>query len=235
MADLELGQSPVKADVGTVNIGNMPLRIDEFEGMMSGPARAVCGIFMRQLTDIMDGRVDAPDLDPDDSLKVLESLVGKFAKGESLSAIKPEVDRLVMAQDDRVMLVKAVMATHGLTRLVRLVKARDRLERFMVSCLERGDMTASEAIVFMKIIQTSMTEVQTEIIPQPLKDSDGVVDKADFATRKSGEVVRRNLGNTSPQGREVMRKMLYGMFKGHQNGQDADAGRSGALPPVATN
>jgi hypothetical protein len=152
-------------------------------------------------------------------LTVLNDLVHAFSSGEALDRIKPDVDRLTMAQEDRMTLVNSLTTQHSLIRMVRLMMARDRLERFMLSSVERSDLTPSEALLFLKMIQTDMSEIQTQIKPTPIKDSKGLIDKVDYAQKKAIADTLSRYDNTSPQGREIIRKIIHGLLKKDGSGK----------------
>jgi hypothetical protein len=194
---------------------NAPLRFEkaDFQDMLSGAAKVLNGLITRQMVDVADGRTESPDLKPDDSLMVLDELVQGFTSGKDLEKVRSEVDRLTMAQDDRMTLVTSLVTQHSLVRMVRLMVARDRLERFMVSAAERGDLTPSEALVFLKTISTDMAEIQDSIKPTAIKDAKGLVDKVDYSQKKAAATASAKYDDTSPQGREIIRKIVYGLIK----------------------
>lgn len=194
-------------------LDNLALKFEpaDLSMMLTGSARVLNDLFTRHMVDVLDGDVPSPDLSPDKSLSVLDDLVKAFSSGEGLDRIKSEVDRLTMAQEDRMTLVTSLVTQYNLVRMSRLMLARDRLELFMMAASSRGDLTPSEAILFLKMIQTDMTEIQTQLKPTTIKDAKGLVDKVDYAQRKV--TVSTDYESTSPQGREIIRKLMYGLLK----------------------
>ena len=205
----------------------VPLKFEQTDlaHMLTGAARVMNDLVTRQMIDVLNGEAEPPPMEPDASLTTLNDLVHAFSSGEALDRIKPDVDRLTMAQEDRMTLVNSLTTQHSLIRMVRLMMARDRLERFMLSSVERSDLTPSEALLFLKMIQTDMSEIQGQIKPTPIKDSKSLVDKVDYAQKKSIAGTLSRYDNTSPQGREIIRKIIHGLIK--RDGSGKSTGASG--------
>lgn len=185
----------------------------DLANLLTGTARVLNDLVTRQMVDVLEGRATPPNLNPDASLTVLGELVQAFDSGEGLHRVKSEVDRLTMAQEERMVLVDSLVTQHSLVRMTRLMAARDKLERFMLSATERSDLTPSEALLFLKMIQTDMAEIKDSIKPTPIKDAKGLVDKVDYAQKKTLAGAMSRYDRTSPQGREIIRKVLHGLIK----------------------
>ena len=214
-----MANQPKLISAGGVATPAIPFRFEESDlaNMLTGAARVLNDLFTRQMVDVLDGKVDSPSMEPDASLTVLDEVINAFSSGQGLEAVKSDVDRLTMAQDDRMTLVTSLVTQHSLIRMARMMKARDRLERFMMAASERNDLTPSEALVFLKMIQTDMTELQQHIKPVSIKDAKGLMDKVDYSQKKGLSDTLAKYSNTSPQGREIIRKVLHGLFKKAEN------------------
>jgi hypothetical protein len=212
---------PKRIGPGSGSDDSVPLKFEQTDlaNMLTGAARVMNDLVTRHMIDVSSGQVEVPPMEPDASLTVLNDLVHAFSSGEALDRIKPDVDRLTMAQEDRMTLVNSLTTQHSLIRMVRLMMARDRLERFMLSSVERSDLTPSEALLFLKMIQTDMSEIQTQIKPTPIKDSKGLIDKVDYAQKKAIADTLSRYDNTSPQGREIIRKIIHGLLKKDGSGK----------------
>lgn len=208
---------------------SVPLKFEQTDlaNMLTGAARVMNDLVTRHMIDVLNGQEEAPSMEPDASLTVLNNLVHAFSSGEALDKIKPDIDRLTMAQDDRMTLVNSLTTQHSLIRMARLMMARDRLERFMLASVERSDLTPSEALLFLKMIQTDMSEIQDQIKPTPIKDSKGLVDKVDYAQKKAIATTLSRYDNTSPQGREIIRKVIHGLLKKDGSGKPTSASGPG--------
>jgi len=200
---------------------SVPFKFEQTDlaNMLTGAARVMNDLVTRHMIDVLSGQEEAPNMEPDASLTVLNSLVHAFSSGETLDRLKPDIDRLTMAQDDRMLLVNSLTTQHSLIRMARLMLARDRLERFMLASVERSDLTPSEALLFLKMIQTDMSEIQSHIKPTAIKDSKGLVDKVDHAQKKAIATTLSRYDNTSPQGREIIRKVIHGLLKRDGSGK----------------
>jgi hypothetical protein len=185
----------------------------DLEPMLRGTAKVLNDLISRQMISVMEGVTPVPDMTPDDSLTVLNRLVDGFTTGRGLASVQADVDRLTTAQEDRMTLVTSLITQHSLVRMTRFMLARDKLERFMLSATDRGDLTPAEALIFLKMIQADMAEIQTNLKPVAIKDAKGLVDKADFAQKREGAVALTKYHNTTAQGREIMRKLLYAVSK----------------------
>jgi hypothetical protein len=219
---------------GSPNVGDpVAFRFEKADmaDMLTGAARVLNDLVTRQMIDVVEGKVQSPDLRPDASLLVLGELVQAFDSGHGLGQVKSQVDRLTMAQDDRMVLVDSLVTQHSLVRMARLMAARDRLERFMLSATERSDLTPSEALLFLKMIQTDMSEIKESIKPTPIKDARGLVDKVDYAQKRTLAGAMAKYDRTSPQGREIIRKVLHGLLKRANGANDKKGKPSSASGP----
>jgi type VI protein secretion system component VasK len=165
------------------------------------------------MADVLNGTTRCPDLRPDDSLTVLSGLVTAFSSGAPLKHIRADVERLTMAQEERLQVVQSLQTQHAMIRMVRLMEARDRLERFLLSAAERSDLTPSEALVFLKMIQTDMPEIKAAMQPVPIKDTKATLDKVDFAQKIEAAETEKKYSDTTAQGREIIRKIIHGLVK----------------------
>lgn len=188
----------------------------ELEASITGQAAAVRDVMHRQLTDGAEAaqRVFAEGQN-DNVLKVLDTVVSGIKNGTDISANQEEISKLILNQESRAELIDNILLTHDYDRLVKYVRARKVLEDFLLLSCQRGDLSATEALAFMKIVMSESETLQNRIKAgaTSVKDILGLVNKADFALQVKETELSKKFEKTSPQGREIIRRLAHRLNK----------------------
>lgn len=186
---------------------------DDLESMLVGSSKILRDLVLRYVSQVNDGDIPAPNLGPDSSLVILDKAVEAFSNGKPLDAIVPDIDRLSMAQEERVSIVKSLLAAHSLGRLSRLIQTQDKLERVILNAAGSGNLTVTESVVVLRLVKDGLEEVQKYLKPDSsIKDSKAVVEKADFSKKRTSEKLHKDYaGRTTATGRDIIRKVVFDM------------------------
>ena len=193
------------------------------EGAIRGAIGQVHNVIVRQLdARFQDARVqveierEIEDAKADSVLNTLSKVVGSIKTGESITdETRESVTKLISNQEDRAELIQNLLLTHQYDRLVRYTKIRDHLERVMLTCAKRGDLTAAEALAFMKITMEQTDSISSEVRAgaTSVQDLMGMLNKVDFAVQIGEKELEKKFANTSPQGREIVRRLATRLSK----------------------
>lgn len=186
----------------------------ELEAALSGQARAVRDVMHRQLQDGAEAATKIyEDGKNDHVLNILDTIVTGIKNGTDISSSQGEISKLILNQESRAELIDNILLTHDYDRLVKYVRARKVLEDFMLLCIQRGDLSATEALAFMKIVmdETKMLQTRVKAGATSIKDVEQLVNKVDFALHAKEAEINKKYDKTSPQGREIIRKLAHAL------------------------
>jgi len=151
----------------------------------------------------------------DKPLQVIEQVVGAIKDGRDLSAMKPDVLRLISNQEDRAQLISNLLMTHDYTRVAKYAKAREKLENTILEAIDRGRLTPTQTLAFLKLISE-----ETEVISgrirggaTSVKDLMALINRADYQMQMSEGDIHKKFTGTSPQGREIIRRLIGKLCK----------------------
>lgn len=199
------------------------------DGALRGAIGLVHGVLVRQLDPrFQDSRVqveierEIEDAKSDSVLGTLTKVVDSIKTGETITEeTRDSVTKLISNQEDRAELIQNLLLTHQYDRLVRYTKIRDHLERIMLTCAKRGDLSAAEALAFMKITMDQTDSISSEVKAgaTSVQDLMGMLNKVDFAVQASEKELEKKFANTSPQGREIVRRLATRLSKAAGKGK----------------
>ena len=151
------------------------------------------------------------NIPPSHTLQVLEQVVEALRTGEPLEGVRGDVERLVTNQQVKTDLINNIVLAHDFERLTLYLKARSKLERFLFGLLNEDKLTAQDALAYFKIVYEE-SKALTERVQggaSPVKDASAELDKVDLAVRQAQEAMKAKLKDTSPQGREIIRRLRH--------------------------
>lgn len=158
--------------------------------------------------------LDAPNK-ADPAVLALEKVVHGINTGAPLSKSYGEIERLVSNQQDRAELFDNLLMAHDFTRLVGFLKARSRVENVLLAVAERGELTATESIAFLEMMNTQIGKIQTRIRSGAVANNDimGLLAKVDFVMQQGEEDLEAKFAKSPPQSREIMRRLATRLAK----------------------
>jgi hypothetical protein len=154
----------------------------------------------------------------DDSpvIRIISQLVQAFNAGTSTDAVREEVTRILNSQEERAELIDGLLVANDVDRLPNYLRARSVIEQYLLGCASRSDLSPAEALAFLKIVQVEIEGISSRVRGGAVsgrRDVMGLIDKADFVTRVSEVELSKKFSNTTPQGREILRKVGYRLMK----------------------
>lgn len=188
----------------------------------STAADAILAVVNREaLTKVSETFSDRSDktlvktTEDDRVLATLQRVVDGINGGKNLSSDISEIAQLISHQEDRAELIDNLMLTHDYSRLIRYVKARDHLENFLLDCAMRGDLSPAEALAFQKLVMDESSKIMDRVKSgaTSVKDIIGLMNKVDYTVTLSEKQLQRQFAKTTPQGREVVRRLTHRLAK----------------------
>jgi hypothetical protein len=208
-------------DQGQTNLAPLRRSSDsEFDviAALSGASKLVERVVVRQLQrDIEEGADFSFPEDP--ALSALEQLIASFQSGGSTVAISPEIEKLLNAQDERTNLINNLLVVHDMDRLPSFLRLRRHVEQYLIRAAMQGSLSPAEALAFLKIGQTEIDSISSRVRngANPVKDIDDLLKRADFVNKASDLELIEKFKSTTPQGREILRKIGHKIAKAARN------------------
>jgi hypothetical protein len=152
---------------------------------------------------------------PDPVLDTLAAAVDAFNRGKSTESIREDVGRIMVGQTKRAEVVNGIMQAHDLDRLVRLTRAADINERVIVELAERPDLSTLERLALHQVLSTERDKVAGRVRSNAIdvKDLAALLLKTDAVVQQTNEETIRRFSTTTPQGREIIRRVTSTMIK----------------------
>lgn len=182
--------------------------------MMPGSPEAVINnVLVRELQDPSQ---DANAHTPDPNITVLDEIAKGISLGTDINHVRDDALRIASHQQEKVNIVKALMRGVDINRLNRFVQVRDRAEHELAKAAMRGDLKSTEYLAFLRMgcneIKEIMENLSTdEITKNGGGDSVGMLNKMDHAQQAQEQQAVLQYKNTTPLGREVIRKQIHRM------------------------
>ena len=177
---------------------------------LRGAARAVRDAVERQLLDPQPSSAHS-----DQVIDTLRVVVDGIKSGKSITENHDQIASLINNQEERAKLLDTLLLTHDYDRLVNFLYARKQLEQLLLSAAMRGDLTPTEQLAFMTIVLK-----ETETISQRIraganseKDIMSLLNKVDYTMQVSESDSLKKFKDTTPQGREIIRRAAYRIRK----------------------
>lgn len=146
----------------------------------------------------------------DTVLDALASIVNSVVTGTPFEQGNT-VARLVHEQEQRAELISSLLLTHDQERLVRFLRMRKKLEGDLEVALNTGILSNADKVAFLNYLNSESRQMENNVRAGSagLKDVIGMLVKLDYSMSQGDGVLRQRLAATSPQAREVVRKLAY--------------------------
>lgn len=156
-----------------------------------------------------------PPAPKDMVLDTLDEVINSLKTGREITGLRERIAQLVTNQESRAELVSNMAMTHDFDRLSRYMRARASLEDILLNAAVGRTLTSTQALAFLKI-----TQEQSEIIlnrvragATNIQDLLSLLNKADYALQVQDAELAKKFSNTSPQGREIIRRLAHRLNK----------------------
>lgn len=153
---------------------------------------------------------------PDDVvLDTLDQVIESLKTGREITGLRDRIAQMVTNQESRAELISNMAMTHDFDRLSRYMRARASLEDILLNAAVDRTLSPTQALAFLKI-----TQEQSEIILNRIRagatniqDLLSLLNKADYALQLQDAELQKKFSNTSPQGREIIRRLAHRLNK----------------------
>lgn len=145
---------------------------------------------------------------PHKSIQTLDDLIAGVAGGD-IQAVKEEVMRLAANRVEKAALVESVLQEISYVRMLRHVQMRDASERVLHAATLSGDMKTDQAYAIYQMSQAAITEERKALGNAKPVDAVTIINKVDISHHAQDTQTQERWQNTTPQGREIIRKKLY--------------------------
>ncbi len=148
-------------------------------------------------------------------LDSLSEVVDSVVQGRAVGN-RETVARLIHEQERRSEIIASLLLTHDQERLVRFLRMRKKLEGDLAAALETNNLSNADKVAFLNYINTESRHMEGNIKAggAGLKDIIGMLVKLDYALAQGDAGLRTRLMSTTPQAREVVRKLAYRLARG---------------------
>jgi hypothetical protein len=154
--------------------------------------------------------------EPDDPvLGVLDTVVKGIKDGTDLAPVYTKIARLINNQEERAELINNLSLTHDYERKILYMKACWALERYMFKLIGSGKLKPHECMAFMRLIQEELQNIDSTVKAGGTSPDDvmAMLNKVDFTFQMKQEELESKFKNTTPQGREIVRRLGFKLMK----------------------
>lgn len=148
----------------------------------------------------------------DPQVVLLDELAQGITYGTDLNHIKDDVIRVSQHQTEKADLFKVIMRGIDLNRARDFVTMRSHAEKQLLAASMRGDLKSTEYLAFLRYSNVELQQIESKLAEsQPLNnnESEGLMAKVDHTKQLANHVDDERYKDTTPQGREMIRKQIY--------------------------
>lgn len=177
----------------------------------------------RQLPVLADGPPSIPvdvlaPLPPapaDQVLDTLDEVIGALKTGREISGLRERIAQLVTNQESRAELISNMAMTHDFDRLAKHMRARASLEDILLTAATDRTLTPTQALAFLKLTQEQCDTILSRVRAGAtnIQDLITLLNKADYALQLQDSKLSSKFSNTTPQGREIIRRLAHRLNK----------------------
>jgi len=145
-------------------------------------------------------------------LDALENMVSAVVSGNVFpDSDRETVARLIHEQERRAEIITSLLMTHDQERLVRFLRMRKKLESQLEEALASNQLSNADKAAFLDYINAEARHMENNVKAGAvgLKDVIGLLTKLDYSLSQGNAALQQRLAATSPQAREVVRKLAY--------------------------
>lgn len=150
----------------------------------------------------------------DQALAVMRDLVEGMKSGSDLASLRVPIVQLTGNQEERAKLIRSLMLTHDYSRLVNYLVIRDKLEQLLMEYAAAGQFTPAEGLAFFKAVCGEIAGIQQAVSEGAASGGDAttLLNRVSFAAKAQEGILSKKV-NSSPQNRELVRRVIYRLTK----------------------
>jgi hypothetical protein len=177
--------------------------------ILEGPLIKIGDEFVKRRFGIPKGKraksTDSP------VLSTARRTIPRFIGGKPSGDVKEEISKVTEGIQDKFRIVGAMVDTHALERWGLSVQMRWKLSQSLYADLEVDKLSPLEKLALLKMVSTECDDLEKIIRhgANPLQDIEGTLAKVDATLQGNASELANRLKNTTPQGREIARRLAY--------------------------
>lgn len=148
---------------------------------------------------------------PSPTIALLKNTVAAIATGSDIAPYKAELQRITANRPEKSGLVLAQLSQIDEERIPGFVEMQDYSERILRRATRRSEMSVAEALAVWRLANQELTVLRKSKSDskEHTVDSVTVMDKIDVSSQHITRTVAHKWEQTSPLGREVIRKKIW--------------------------
>lgn len=155
---------------------------------------------------------------------ILSRLIRAMSGGEDIADIKEALTRIVTNQQEKAKIYASVLNQIDQERSMDWIIVRAQVEKLVKRASLRGDMSTPELMAVWHLANDSITTTQNRQDKTESVDTVTIVEKVDVSRQESEHSAQQRWENTTPQGREIIRKKLFTLKREVMTNQQAAQG-----------
>jgi hypothetical protein len=151
----------------------------------------------------------------DDVLDTLDHVIEALKTGREITGLRERIAQLITNQESRAELISNLTLTHDFDRLKRYLRARAALEDMMLRAVTEQSLSPVDVLEFLNVIQEQSEKILNRVQSSAtnIQDLTALLNKADYAVQTHDAELAKKFSNTSPQGREIIRRLAHRLYK----------------------
>lgn len=174
--------------------------------MGSSPQAVMNNVIAREIAD-----PSGPIEPVSPTVKVLTRLVSGLMTDGDIEDVKAALTRIASHQQEKADLFAAIMNQIDQERVGDFLEIRCHQEKVLKRSAVRGDMTTQDAVNIWHIANNVIATCQANQKHVKTMDTVMTVDKVDQRSGALEQTIKQRWEGTTPQGREIIRKRLFGI------------------------
>lgn len=174
--------------------------------MGSSPQAVMNNVIAREIAD-----PSGPIEPVSPTVKVLTRLVSGLMTDGDIEDVKAALTRIASHQQEKADLFAAIMNQIDQERVGDFLEIRCHQEKVLKRSAVRGDMTTQDAVNIWHIANNVIAACQANQKHVKAVDTVMTVDKVDQRSGALEQTIKQRWEGTTPQGREIIRKRLFGI------------------------
>jgi len=167
---------------------------------------------VRQLSDEIQNPPAEEPVNP--ALQTLSQIMLARQAGQPLAPLQEDIARQTVGLDVANKTSWHLYRRYRTDKLVLWLLADDRVDQLLFRMFKRGDFSTTEALVLKKLCQTNIRELADELLAEiqsgaPEFDAGEAMAAMDYTVQVTEREGQNALVNTTPQGREIVRKLIF--------------------------
>lgn len=183
-------------------------------------ADAVTAVANRGLRDDNNALVE-----PDPTLDLADATARAVTGGPGLDdQMSEHLAQRLKNRDEKKWVMECLIQDDDIRRVAEFLRVRRRSESYLLRMFNRGALNVGDAMIFSRLAEEHIQSIRSRLGPEKAdadktKFTETVVEKLELrdgtkATRKVQRTIETTLEEgTTPQGREIVRRKLYGLKK----------------------